>query len=197
MGGLSKSMQLQQKPVVRSKLLNHTTKKHSVTCCSNNGWVYTACAVCVTNFSTGSKYRPVSNFAKLHTLTWAACFYALLQGPITDVHATKQLIFLFLSQHTGLILRWSVWVYSSDSCSREVDELSSWIRHCTARPGPCCSRKLPSVSEKELHLELPNLQRHRQSHVPRYLESFRLQDTPKLVLVLSASSRRENQTVRK
>ena len=69
MGSLSKSMQLQQKPVVRSKLLNHTTKKHSVTSLATMADVYAACAVCVTNFSTGSKYRPVSNFAKLHTLT--------------------------------------------------------------------------------------------------------------------------------
>ena len=37
-----------------------------------------SCAVRVTIFSTGGKFRPVSNFTELHTLTLAACFYALL-----------------------------------------------------------------------------------------------------------------------
>ena len=32
----------------------------------------------VTIFSTGGKFRSVSNFAELHTLTLAACSYALL-----------------------------------------------------------------------------------------------------------------------
>ena len=49
---------------------------------SNNGlclvYTYTACAVCVTIFSTGSKFRPVSNFRELHTLTQATHSYALL-----------------------------------------------------------------------------------------------------------------------
>ena len=38
-------------------------------------YVYVACAVCVTIFSTGGKFQPVSNFT---TFTQAACSYALL-----------------------------------------------------------------------------------------------------------------------
>ena len=39
---------------------------------------YTACAVCVTIFSTGRKFHPVSIFTLLHALTLVACSYALL-----------------------------------------------------------------------------------------------------------------------
>ena len=50
---------------------------------SNNGYVYVyaACAecVCVTIFSTGSVFRPVSNFMEVHALiTLPARSYALL-----------------------------------------------------------------------------------------------------------------------
>ena len=41
-------------------------------------YIYTACAVRVTIFSTGSKFRPVSNFTELHAFTLAARSYALL-----------------------------------------------------------------------------------------------------------------------
>ena len=44
-------------------------------------YVYAACAVCVTIFSTGGKFRPVSTFMELHTLTLAARSYALLIQP--------------------------------------------------------------------------------------------------------------------
>ena len=43
------------------------------------------CAGRVTIFSTGGKFRPVSNFTYLHTLTLATCSYALL------VHANEAL----------------------------------------------------------------------------------------------------------
>ena len=39
---------------------------------------YAASAVCVTIFSTGGKFQPVSNSTELHALTPAACSYALL-----------------------------------------------------------------------------------------------------------------------
>ena len=43
-------------------------------------YVNTTCAGCVTIFSTGSKFRPVSNFTQLHVhaVTLAACSYAVL-----------------------------------------------------------------------------------------------------------------------
>ena len=41
-------------------------------------YVYTAYTVYVTIFSTGGKFRPVSNFTELHALTPAAHSYALL-----------------------------------------------------------------------------------------------------------------------
>ena len=40
-----------------------------------------SCAVRVTIFSTGGKFRPVSNFTELHALTQASHSYALLDKP--------------------------------------------------------------------------------------------------------------------
>ena len=45
---------------------------------SNNGLCLYAAAVHVTIFSTGSKFRPVSNLTKFHTLTRATRLYVLL-----------------------------------------------------------------------------------------------------------------------
>jgi len=42
------------------------------------GQYQTSSAGCVTHFSTGGKFRPVSNFTELHTFIAAACIYALL-----------------------------------------------------------------------------------------------------------------------
>ena len=39
---------------------------------------YAACAVHVTIFSTGGKFRPVLIFTYLHALTLVACSYVLL-----------------------------------------------------------------------------------------------------------------------
>ena len=41
-------------------------------------YVYVACAVYVTIFSTGSNFSPVSKFTELHTLTLAACLYGII-----------------------------------------------------------------------------------------------------------------------
>jgi len=41
-------------------------------------YVYATCLVCVTIFSTGGKFCPVSNFTELYALTLATCSYALL-----------------------------------------------------------------------------------------------------------------------
>ena len=79
MGDLNKSMQLQQKPVVKEKLLNHTKNRTLVTCTlSNMIYLFTVCAVCVTIFSIGGKFCPVLNFMQLHALTQVACSYTLL-----------------------------------------------------------------------------------------------------------------------
>lgn len=43
-----------------------------------SAYFYTACAVCVTSFSTSGKFLLVLNFTWLHTLAQVACFYALL-----------------------------------------------------------------------------------------------------------------------
>ena len=40
-------------------------------------YVYTVCAVCVTIFSTSSKFGPVSNFTELHALTQTYAFLFL------------------------------------------------------------------------------------------------------------------------
>ena len=44
---------------------------------SNNAYVTAACVGCVTIYSTGGKFRLVSNFTQLHALTLAACSYSL------------------------------------------------------------------------------------------------------------------------
>ena len=46
-------------------------------CIATTAYVYAACTVRVTIFSTGSKFRPVSNFTELNNLTLAARSYAL------------------------------------------------------------------------------------------------------------------------
>ena len=52
----------------RSLYSPFTNCKHLVTCLATMAFVYTACTVCVTIFSTGSKFRPVSNFTELQLL---------------------------------------------------------------------------------------------------------------------------------
>ena len=52
-------------------------------CLATTACVYAACAVCVAIFSTGSKFRQVSNFIELHALTLAARSCALLCEVIT------------------------------------------------------------------------------------------------------------------
>ena len=47
-------------------------------CLATMAYAYAACAVRVTIFSTGGKFRLVSNFTDLHALTLAARSYALL-----------------------------------------------------------------------------------------------------------------------
>ena len=49
--------------------------EHLVMCLATMAYAYPACPVCVTIFSTGSKFRPVS---ELHALTLAARSYVLL-----------------------------------------------------------------------------------------------------------------------
>ena len=49
-------------------------------------YVYATCAVRVTIFSTGSKFRPVSNFTELYTLTLAAQFLCALVHVHAYVH---------------------------------------------------------------------------------------------------------------
>ena len=70
MGISSKSV-----PVVWSKLLKI---EHLITCLATMAYVNAACTVCVTIFSTGGKFQPVSNFTQLHALPLAARSYALL-----------------------------------------------------------------------------------------------------------------------
>ena len=47
-------------------------------CLATMAYVYAACAVPVTIFSTGGKFRLVLNFTDLCALTLAACSYVLL-----------------------------------------------------------------------------------------------------------------------
>jgi len=47
-------------------------------CLATMAYVYAACAVHVTIFSTSGKSHPISHFTELHTLTLAARSYALL-----------------------------------------------------------------------------------------------------------------------
>ena len=65
-------------PLVNSHLQNCTKNTKPVTCLATMPYVYAACPVCITIFSTGGKFRPVPNFTELHALTLAAHSYALL-----------------------------------------------------------------------------------------------------------------------
>ena len=50
-----------------------------ITCLATLVYAYAAaCAIHVSIFSTGSKFRLVSNFTELHTLTLATCAYVFL-----------------------------------------------------------------------------------------------------------------------
>ena len=51
---------------------------------SNNGLCLHVAAVCVTIFSTGSKFRPVSDFTELHALTLAAHSHIGVRGLYLD-----------------------------------------------------------------------------------------------------------------
>ena len=64
--------------VVWSTLLNCTKNRTLCHVLATMAYVYTACAVHVTIFSTTGKFRPISNFMELHALTLAARSYALL-----------------------------------------------------------------------------------------------------------------------
>ena len=59
--------------------------QHLVMCLATMAYVYTACAVRVTVFSTDGKFRLISNFVGLHVLTLAAHSYVLLCGTIYHI----------------------------------------------------------------------------------------------------------------
>ena len=79
-GWLEQECVTQQKLVLRSKLLNRAKIEHMITCLATLAYVYAAaCAIHVTIFSTGGKFRLAANFTELHTLTLAIpvlmCFW--------------------------------------------------------------------------------------------------------------------------
>ena len=78
------------KPVVWSKLWNHTKIEQPVTCLATTAYAYAACTVCVTIVDTGGKFRPVSNFTELHALTLATCFYYTLAQAHFPLSACKK-----------------------------------------------------------------------------------------------------------
>ena len=88
-------------------------------------YVNTACAGRVTIFSTGGKFRPVSNFTWLHALTLAARSYALLIG-----------IRGYLCKMTGNICV----IYSSRMRKRQMRKRSLWLSYT-------CSQSLQYQSE--------------------------------------------------
>ena len=57
---------------------------------SDNGFYYAACPVRFTIVSAGCKFRPVLNFAELHTLTQATCSYVLLLSAVIELNVTTQ-----------------------------------------------------------------------------------------------------------
>ena len=63
---------------MRSKLLYRTTPGHIYMLIATMAYVCAAFTVCVIIFSTGGKFRLVSNFSELHALSLAAHSYALL-----------------------------------------------------------------------------------------------------------------------
>ena len=62
-------------------------------------YVYAACAVRVTIFSTGGTFRPVSNFTELHALTLAARFLcALALNP--SYKPSLKVIYMYIIGHS-------------------------------------------------------------------------------------------------
>ena len=79
----------QQAWVRKKQEIANIVSSLSVACLVTMADVYTACAVCVTIFSTGSKFQLVSNFKELHALTLPACSYALLIEAIFQISTRK------------------------------------------------------------------------------------------------------------
>ena len=63
--------------------------EHQVTCLATMAYVNAVCAEHVTLFSTGSKFRLVSNFTELHAITLVAILCALVNGYIPCIVVPK------------------------------------------------------------------------------------------------------------
>ena len=87
-------------------------------------YVNAACARHVTIFSTGSKFRPVSNFTKLHALTLAARSYVLLLNQwMRPSYILGILLYRYLSMY------WESWECALVTCSGwsgDVTPVSFW-----------------------------------------------------------------------
>ena len=63
---------------------------------NNDLCAYASCAVCVTIYSTGGKFRSVSNFTELHTLT-----PTVMSVNVLAVFLVKKFRPFFLQGHRG------------------------------------------------------------------------------------------------
>ena len=76
--------------------LNCTKNRTLVMCALSNinkmAYFYAACAVCITIFCTGSKFRPFSNLRSYMLLILAAHFYLLLDKVDDDDNRNSKLV---------------------------------------------------------------------------------------------------------
>ena len=94
-----------------------------------------SCSECVTIFSSGGKFRLVSNFTELHATTLATCSYALLmfRGKIkNDVYINRSLFCL----ETSRCLRLDVLSIISLPLPQVYSRVFRWSHHgvCLASP---------------------------------------------------------------
>jgi len=76
-------------------------------------YVYTAHAGCVTIFSDGDKFRPVSKFTELHSLALATCSYLLLVGVQQKLQVARgNIIQISYGVHSAHLSGY-LWLFSS------------------------------------------------------------------------------------
>ena len=91
-------------------------------------YVYTACTVCVTIFSSGGKFRPVSNFTELQLLLQPPVFTCscILTSPLMQVCSQARLV--SCPDPTQLTRREGVWCHKSKSLGKLSQKICVYVR---------------------------------------------------------------------
>ena len=104
-------------------------------------------AVCVIIFSTGGKFRPVSNFTELHTLTLATRFYALL--PVVwhniEIEVYNVDMALALASLPGFQPCFAYWSNQKQGMGKVWERISMYMFDDTQEVEIICEMKLEGV----------------------------------------------------